>query len=67
MILPQSLGGDPVGGLNRLFVRKGTRQDKILKALSDVGEQFGTNQTDVRTITVHILLFFFSNEDNISA
>lgn len=32
-----SLGGDPVGGLNRLFVRKGKRQEKILHALRQVG------------------------------
>jgi predicted oxidoreductase len=34
-----SLGGDPVGGLNRLFVRKGKRQERILHALRDVGRQ----------------------------
>jgi predicted oxidoreductase len=31
-----SLGGDPVGGLNRLFVRKGQRQERILHALRTV-------------------------------
>lgn len=36
-----SMGGDPVGGLNRLFVRKGKRQEKILHALRQVGRDLG--------------------------
>jgi predicted oxidoreductase len=36
-----SMGGDPIGGLNRLFVRKGERQLKILRALGDVAIQLG--------------------------
>lgn len=36
-----ALAGDPLGGLNRLFVRKGERQRKILSALEDVGSQLG--------------------------
>jgi predicted oxidoreductase len=35
------LGGDPLGGLNRLFKRHGKRQKKILRALKDVGKQMG--------------------------
>ena len=34
-----SLGGDPIGGLNRLFVRKGKRQEKILHSLRTVGRE----------------------------
>lgn len=33
------LGGDPIGGLNRLFERTGTRQTKILSALDAVGAE----------------------------
>jgi predicted oxidoreductase len=35
------LAGDPIGGLNRLFVRVGDRQRKILNALGDVGAEIG--------------------------
>lgn len=35
------LGGDPLGGRNRLFVQTGRRQDKILGALSKVGSELG--------------------------
>lgn len=42
-----SLGGDPVGGLNRLFVRKGKRQERILHALRDVGRQLKINDPAV--------------------
>lgn len=36
-----AMGGDPVGGLNRLFVRNGQRQRQILRALGDVATQLG--------------------------
>lgn len=36
-----ALAGDPVGGLNRLFIRRGDRQTKILRALADVGAEMG--------------------------
>mmetsp|Transcript_21305 Transcript_21305/g.36066 ORF Transcript_21305/g.36066 Transcript_21305/m.36066 type:complete len:388 (+) Transcript_21305:81-1244(+) len=39
-----ALGGDPIGGLNRLFVRKGSRQLKILRALRQVGETWAQQQ-----------------------
>jgi len=42
-----ALAGDPLGGLNRLFVRKGERQRKILSALSDVGDQLGISDDSV--------------------
>lgn len=42
-----SLGGDPVGGLNRLFVRKGERQLKIKHKLKDVGDQLGISDETV--------------------
>lgn len=35
------LGGDPIGGLNRLFVRQGTRQLRIRHALKSVGKAIG--------------------------
>mmetsp|Transcript_1560 Transcript_1560/g.2499 ORF Transcript_1560/g.2499 Transcript_1560/m.2499 type:complete len:346 (-) Transcript_1560:203-1240(-) len=41
------LGGDPVGGLNRLFVRKGTRQLSILRALGQVGKEMGIEDEGV--------------------
>lgn len=41
-----SLGGEPVGGLNRLFVRKGDRQDRILNALSEVAQVMGIPNND---------------------
>jgi predicted oxidoreductase len=45
-----SLGGDPVGGLNRLFVRKGRRQEKILRALRQVGREM--NIDDAATVAM---------------
>jgi predicted oxidoreductase len=42
-----ALGGDPLGGLNRLFVRQGERQTKILRALSDVGSEMGITDESV--------------------
>ncbi|CAM9108315.1 unnamed protein product, partial [Ectocarpus fasciculatus] len=46
-----SLGGDPIGGLNRLFVRKGDRQFKIKRKLSSVGEEMGiTDETVVALV-----------------
>jgi predicted oxidoreductase len=41
------LGGDPIGGLNRLFVRVGDRQRKILNALGDVGEAIGVSDESI--------------------
>jgi predicted oxidoreductase len=45
-----SLGGDPVGGLNRLFVRKGRRQEKILHALRQVGREMSID--DAATVAM---------------
>mmetsp|Transcript_126040 Transcript_126040/g.247090 ORF Transcript_126040/g.247090 Transcript_126040/m.247090 type:complete len:351 (+) Transcript_126040:52-1104(+) len=45
-----SLGGDPVGGLNRLFVRKGKRQERILHALRDVGRAMGIQDPAVTAL-----------------
>jgi len=42
-----ALGGDPIGGLNRLFVRKGTRQLKINHALKKVGDDLGEDESSV--------------------
>jgi predicted oxidoreductase len=42
-----ALGGDPLGGLNRLFQRYGTRQTKILNALGKVGDELGGYEEDV--------------------
>jgi predicted oxidoreductase len=42
-----ALAGDPIGGLNRLFQRKGTRQTSILNALSDVGSSLGIQDQSV--------------------
>lgn len=42
-----SLAGDPIGGLNRLFVRVGDRQRKILNALGDVGSSIGVSDESV--------------------
>lgn len=36
-----ALAGDPIGGQNRLFVKTGRRQDKLLSALSSVGTTLG--------------------------
>lgn len=44
------LGGDPLGGLNRLFVRKGDRQTKILRALKDVGKDMGIKDESVTAL-----------------
>lgn len=41
------LGGDPTGGLNRLFQKVGTRQLKINRALSDVGAEIGCSDNAV--------------------
>jgi predicted oxidoreductase len=40
------LGGDPTGGLNRLFVRKGSRQTKIRHQLRSVGKELGIEEED---------------------
>lgn len=45
------LGGDPLGGLNRLFVREGTRQTKILRTLKSVGEEMGITDESVVALT----------------
>jgi predicted oxidoreductase len=45
------LGGDPIGGLNRLFVREGERQTKILDALTSVGQEMGINDNTVVALT----------------
>mmetsp|Transcript_12576 Transcript_12576/g.12988 ORF Transcript_12576/g.12988 Transcript_12576/m.12988 type:complete len:350 (-) Transcript_12576:147-1196(-) len=45
------LGGDPIGGLNRLFVRTGTRQRSILNALGDVGTAIGVNDESIVALT----------------
>jgi predicted oxidoreductase len=42
-----SLGGDPIGGLNRLFVRRGDRQSKIQRKLSSVGKEMGISDNTV--------------------
>jgi len=39
-----ALGGDPIGGLNRLFVRKGDRQLKIMHALRTAGDALGESE-----------------------
>lgn len=41
------LAGDPIGGLNRLFIRTGERQRSILTALGDVGAELGINDEAV--------------------
>lgn len=41
------LGGDPIGGLNRLFQRKGSRQFEILRALATVGDELGEKDESV--------------------
>lgn len=46
-----AMGGDPIGGRNRLFVQKGTRQAKILRSLSDVGEEMGIDDESVVALT----------------
>lgn len=46
-----SLGGDPIGGLNRLFVRTGARQKKILHALGSVGAEMGIEDKSVVALT----------------
>ena len=46
-----SMGGDPVGGLNRLFVRKGERQNKILRSLKSVGDDMGIADESVVALT----------------
>jgi predicted oxidoreductase len=45
------LGGDPVGGLNRLFKREGTRQLKIMNALKGVGKEMGIHDETVVALT----------------
>lgn len=46
-----SLGGDPIGGLNRLFKRHGDRQRKIKSKLSSVGEEMGIGDETVVALT----------------
>ena len=41
-----ALGGDPTGGFNRLFVRKGKRQTKIRSQLSSVGKELKIDAED---------------------
>lgn len=55
-----ALGGDPVGGLNRLFVRKGKRQEKILHALRQVGREL-----DIKDEAVVALLWVLSHPSRI--
>jgi len=38
------LGGNPYGGINRLFKITGTRQTQVLKALQAAGQQLGDNE-----------------------
>ena len=42
-----ALGGDPIGGLNRLFVRKGERQLRILHAVRSIGDDMGEKEDGV--------------------
>jgi predicted oxidoreductase len=42
-----ALGGNPLGGFNRLFGRKGLRQERILHALKSVGKAFGEEDETV--------------------
>jgi predicted oxidoreductase len=42
-----AMGGDPIGGLNRLFVRKGTRQLKINHAIKKAGDDLGEEEGGV--------------------
>eukprot|EP01006_Ploeotia_vitrea_P000898 TRINITY_DN103859_c0_g1_i1.p1 TRINITY_DN103859_c0_g1~~TRINITY_DN103859_c0_g1_i1.p1 ORF type:complete len:361 (+),score=18.55 TRINITY_DN103859_c0_g1_i1:22-1104(+) len=42
-----SLGGDPIGGLNRLFVRKGKRQLKIKHAVKGVADDLNEEEEAV--------------------
>ena len=41
-----ALGGDPTGGFNRLFLRKGKRQTKIRSKLSEIGKELGIEGED---------------------
>ena len=41
-----ALGGDPTGGFNRLFVRKGKRQTKIMAQLNSVGNELKIEEKD---------------------
>jgi predicted oxidoreductase len=41
------LGGDPIGGLNRLFKRTGKRQTKILHTLKSVGKEMDIQDNTV--------------------
>jgi len=41
------LGGDPYGGINRLFKTTGARQTKIIQALHSVGTQIGESEPDI--------------------
>lgn len=50
------MGGDPVGGLNRLFVRKGLRQSSILRALGDVAEALQVPDKDPSVVALAWLL-----------
>eukprot|EP00603_Paraphysomonas_imperforata_P001063 CAMPEP_0114429180 /NCGR_PEP_ID=MMETSP0103-20121206/9336_1 /TAXON_ID=37642 ORGANISM="Paraphysomonas imperforata, Strain PA2" /NCGR_SAMPLE_ID=MMETSP0103 /ASSEMBLY_ACC=CAM_ASM_000201 /LENGTH=312 /DNA_ID=CAMNT_0001598475 /DNA_START=156 /DNA_END=1094 /DNA_ORIENTATION=- len=45
------LGGDPIGGLNRLFKRHGTRQVKIRHTLKSVGDEMGIEDETVVALT----------------
>ena len=42
-----ALGGDPIGGLNRLFVRKGKRQLKIMHAVKGIADDLGEDEASV--------------------
>jgi predicted oxidoreductase len=45
------LGGDPIGGLNRLFKRHGDRQLKIRRTLRSVGDEMGIKDETVVALT----------------
>lgn len=51
-----SLGGDPLGGLNRLFVKTGERQLKINHALRSVGGELGLNNSQDNVVALLWLL-----------
>lgn len=55
-----ALGGDPTGGLNRLFVQKGDRQTRILHALNSVGRDLS-----IRDSTTVALLWLLSHPSGI--
>jgi predicted oxidoreductase len=51
-----SMGGDPIGGVNRLFTKKGTRQLRINHALKNVADELGLDSDDTNTVAMLFLL-----------